>query len=380
MPTPTFASARFRVEAASGVGEEEWDELVSANQGPLRHRFIEAWRRVELAGLQSVPLVAREDGEVVAAVHAYAYDMDMAAGIDARLERAVGLLRRVWPRALVARVFEIGTPTPVVNPFLARGEPREEVIDALVEAALARAGDAGAQLMIVQNFESEAYRVGIAASLESHGFEPLPIPPTVVLQLPYSSFDEYLDAMRSQYRRRARKVIEQSSHLEPVALHDFAEPAQELARLWHLVWSRAKELKREVLPAAFFEAASALDYVTVLALRRPDGSIASYALLLEDRPWLHFLYTGFEREAGEQEGAYFRLIYEIARYAIENHFPSVNLGMTTIEPKLDAGGTVVPLLAWVRHRRPLLHRVSIALGRGPLAPKPVPPRQVFKSG
>jgi len=378
---PPFAHAldSLQVEAASGVDEEEWDELVSANQGPLRHGFIEAWKHAELEGLRSEPLVVREDGLIVGAAHAYSYEMDMAAGVDSRLERAVGVVRKVFRRALFVRVFEIGTPTPVVNPFLARGEPSEATIDAIVERAIAQAQERGAGLMIVQNFETAALREGIGRSLRAHGFAPLPIAPTVVLQLPYTSFDEYLSAMRSQYRRRVRKVFEQSSHLELVVLHDFAEHADELARLWRLVWSRAKELKREVFPPSFFEAASELDYVTVLALRRDDGSIASFALLLEDRPWLHFLYTGFERDAGEQEGAYFRLIYEIAKYAIENGFPSVNLGMTTIEPKLDAGGTVVPLSAWVRHRRPLLHKLSLALGRGPLAPKPVPPRQVFKS-
>lgn len=380
MSHSTGARASFAVETANGVGEDEWDKLVSNVQGPLRHGFIEVWRQnVQLQGLRSQPLVVQQDGTVVAAAHAYLYDLDMASGIDARLGHVVGSIRKVWPRALLSRVFEIGSPTPIVNPFLALGEPSEEAIDTLVRSAQQRARESGAGMLIVQNFESAAYRDSIARVLGRHRFARIPIPPTVVLQLPYTSFDDYLGAMRAQYRRRAKKVLEQSKHLEPEVLHDFADIAPELARLWRLVWERAKELKREVFPAEFFAAASELDYVTVLALRRRDGTIASYALLLEDRPWLHFLYTGFEREAGEQEGAYFRLIYEIARYAIDNGFPTVNLGMTTIEPKLDAGGTVVPLSAWIRARHDAMHEIGVRLQRGPLAPKPVPPRQVFKA-
>lgn len=368
------------VETVNRVDEGEWDALVSNVQGPLRYGFVQAWREnVELQGLLSQPLAVRRDGELVAAAHAYLYDLDMASGIDARLGRAIDSVRRVWPRALLSRVFEIGSPTPIVNPFLVQGEPEEDAIDSLLAAAADQARRHRADMVIVQNFETASHRDGMARVLERHRFARIPIPPTVVAQLPYRSFDEYLAAMRSQYRRRARKVFEQSAHLEPEVLHDFADAAPELARLWRLVWTRAKELKRERFGEPFFAAASELDYVTVLALRRPDGSLASYALLLEDRPWLHFLYTGFERDAGEQEGAYFRLIYEIVRYAIDNGFPAVNLGMTTIEPKLDAGGTVVPLSAWIRARREVMQHIGVRLQRGPLAPKDVPPRQVFKS-
>lgn len=378
MMTGAMRSAAPAAVAVSRIRGDDWDELVVAGQGPLRHGFVNAWRQVELPNLESEALAVWGGGRLSAAVHAYSYDLDMVAGADTRFVRPVELLRRVMPRAGVARVLELGSPTPIVNPFLACGEPTEQAISAIVRAAKAMARAAGAEMMIVQNFEQGAQRETIARALRLHGFAPIPIEPTVVLQLPFDSFDEYVGAMRTQYRRRLRKVFDRSSHLEAEVIEDFGDLAFELAQLWRLVWNRAEELKREILTPAFFHAAAELEYVHVLALRRPDGSIASYALLLEDAPWLHFLYTGFEREAGEREGAYFRLIYEIARYAIERGFASVNLGMTTIEPKLDAGGVVVPLTAWIHHRRPWLHRVEVALARALYAPTVAARRHVFK--
>jgi hypothetical protein len=148
--------------------------------------------------------------------------------------------------------------------------------------------------------------------------------------------------------------------------------------MWRLVYDRASDVKREVITEAFFRAASADPRTVVLALRRADGSLASYAFLVEDAPWLHFLYTGFQRAAAEDEGAYFRLLYEIARHAIEHGFASVNLGMTTLEPKLDLGGFPLPLTAWIRHRHRRLQPIFVRLAHGPFAPELQPMRNVFK--
>jgi hypothetical protein len=136
-------------------------------------------------------------------------------------------------------------------------------------------------------------------------------------------------------------------------------------------------VKREVLREPFFRGVAEQDDSSVLLLRREDGSIASYALLADDRPWLHFLYTGFEERAVE-EAAYFRLLYELVRHGIEQGFDSINLGLTTLPPKLDVGGVPVHLYAWLKHRQPLLHEVFTRAGAGPFAPSRVEPRNVFK--
>lgn len=117
---------------------------------------------------------------------------------------------------------------------------------------------------------------------------------------------------------------------------------------------------------------------SVLLLRRPDGSIASFGLLLDDRPWLSFLQCGFEAPAGRDEGAYFRLPYEMVRLAIESSHAQVDLGLTTLAPKLDVGGVPIPMYAWLRHRNPLFQRALPAVAQGPLGPERIEPRRVFR--
>lgn len=371
----------YAVGGMEAVDRHDWNRLCAAGQGPLRHDYVCAWEKAHLPGLVSRPLLAQdENGVLVAAAPGYFYELDMGGVQSNPVASALLKVRKVLPRLLVSTVYEIGSPTPLVPPFLLDPSlpPRAGVAE-LVEAGLEEAEAGDAEMVIVQSFERMRPGAAEADALTELGFVSVPIPYTVVVDLPYADFDEYLAAMRSPYRRRARKALGASAHLRVERLDDFSAEVPELARLWRLVYERADELKREILGEPYFHGVAELDFVSVLALRRPDGSLASYALLLDDRPRLHFLYTGFEERAGREEGAYFRLLYEIVRYGIENGYASVNLGLTTIEPKLDVGGLPMPLYGWIRHRKPLLQRAFARLAQGPFAPDRVEPRSVFRS-
>ncbi|HEX6461601.1 MAG TPA: GNAT family N-acetyltransferase [Thermoleophilaceae bacterium] len=367
------------LDSLDRVDPHDWDALVGENSSPLLHGYLKAWERVELRGLCSRPVVAygSDATRPVAACPGYFYDLDMPTVRSPKTGPALRALRRLWPDLLYARTYELGSPTPLTNPFLVRDHGmRPAAVEALIGAALEEGEREPADFVLVQNFTS---RSGPAAEyLAGEGFAGVPIPVTAVIDLPFDSFDDYLGAMRSQYRRRARQTLKRSADLTVEHMRGFAELADHFARLWGLIYERASEIKREILTPAFFREVSRLDESSALVVRRPDGSVASFALLLADGRWLSFLQCGFEEEAGRDEGAYFRLLYELVRAGIEGGFEQIDLGMTTITPKLDIGAVPVPLFAWVKHRNPLFQRAIRALGRGPLRPPEIEPRRVFK--
>lgn len=381
-PALETPSSQLTVRCApefASVDPGAWNALLNPGDVPLRHDYLRAWEQVELDGLCSRPVLAydTDSSRLVAGCPGYLYNLDVVTTRMPWSGPIVGPLRRLFPRLLVARTYELGSPTPFSNPFLVSDERiRQAAVPALIEAALDEGEHAKAEFLLVQNFTS---RCGPAAEvLHELGFAAVPIPPTAVVDLPYSSFDAYLSAMRAQYRRRARQAMKRGGELSVEHVRDFAGLADELARLWREIYQRASEVKREILTAGFFRAVSDIDQASLLLLRRPDGSLASFALLLDDGPWLSFLHCGFEARAGREEGAYFRLLYEIIRVAIESGFEQVDLGITTLGPKFDVGAVPVPLFAWVRHRNPLLQRVIRSLAQGPLRPPPVESRRVFK--
>jgi len=363
----------------SSVPAAEWDALITPGSVPLRHGYLSAWEKSELRGLRSRPVLAygAASAAPLAACPGYFYDLDVPTVRVPKTAPAVGLIRRLVPNFLYARTYELGSPTPLTNPLLvADARLRARAVPVLIEAGIEEGEAAEADLILVQNFTS---RTGPAADeLSGKGFAGVAIPPTAVVHLGFSSFEDYLSAMRAQYRRRAQQTLKRSNALAVEHLEDFAAEADELARLWRAIFERAQEVKREVLTPAFFRAVSDLEEASVLLTRRDDGTIASFALLLDDAPWLSFVQCGFEADAGRNEGAYFRLLLEIVRFGIERGYEQVDLGLTTLEPKLDVGAVPVPLFAWIRHRNPLFQRIILALAEGPLSPGEVNPRRVFK--
>lgn len=360
------------------VPAQQWDGLISAGSGALRHGFLVAWEQSELRGLRSSPVLAYtgDSSAPAAACPGYFYDLDIPTVRSPQLVPAVNLIRRIRPQFLYARTYELGSPTPLTNPFLvADPELRLAAVPRLIEAGVEAARANQADFMLVQNFASRGGPAG--EELRRRGFAAVPIPPTAVVHTPYESFEEYLGAMRAQYRRRAQQALKRSASLSIEHVRDFAGQADELARLWFAIYQRAREVRREILPPAFFRRVSALPEASVLIARRPNGSIAAFALLLDDERWLSFIQCGFEEEA-RREGAYFRLLYEIVRLGIETGCEQVDLGITTLAPKLDVGAVPVPLWAWLKHRNPLLQRIIRVAAQGPLSPPELAARHVFK--
>jgi hypothetical protein len=186
-----------------------------------------------------------------------------------------------------------------------------------------------------------------------------------------------VDGLRSKYRSRTRRILRQSRHLRVERVEEFSALAPEFSALWRLVHERATETKREVLAEPFFTRAAALPETAALVLRRADGSMAAFGLLLQDAPSLHFLQCGFALEAGRQEAAYFRLVLEVVRAGIDGGFRSINLGCTTLAPKLATGAVAMPLHAWIRHRNPLMNLGCQAVARRSRSEPTPAPHAVF---
>lgn len=352
-------------------GADAWDALPHAT-GPLGRGYLAAWEQVRLPGLSSRPLVVAEQdgGRLLAAAPAFLYDLDLTPALPAAARRAMRSLARV-------RVYELGCPVPLARPFLhAADVAPEHAAELILHGARRDAASGGADVLVAAG--SAPDDAPIVRALRRQGFAPAPAPPTTALELPFADFDEYLRAMRCRYRRRARRTFERSQHLRSERIGDFGLLAPELARLQRQVFDRAAGVKREQLPPGHFRALAVLDDVTVLALRRPDDSIASFVVLLEDGRRLHCLACGFERRAAHDEAAYFRLIYESIRTAIDGGFDSLELGLTTLGPKLEAGATAVPIRAWIRLRNDLLRHVLPHLAGRFSAAVPPGPYRVFR--
>jgi hypothetical protein len=215
--------------------------------------------------------------------------------------------------------------------------------------------------------------------LEELQFQQVQLPALFNVPLGFESFADYRAAMRTRYRSRLDTCMKTTADLKVEVLSDFAELAPQLHRLWRDLFDRAARYHKVVLTERFFAAVSRLPSTRLLLLRRPDSSIAGFGLLFLDGPVLRYSATGFTRDAALNEGVYFRMLYEVIRFGIDNGFTMANLGATTAGPKMSVGGQPVHLHAWMWHPSALHRRALGWLTRRLMRPVAPVERNVFRT-
>ena len=363
------------------IGEDQWDALVGPNRLICTHRYLEAVERSQINDCRYFYPAVYEHGEIVAHTCVYYIGTELDAFARGPVKQAIQGIRKRQPDFLVMHSVECGTPVALGNTFSFRDpENRLERLRQLVRAIEGVAGDLGVRILLFRDFydrECPFFDV-----LLSEGYRPLDNLPCALMDLPWSSFEEYLNSMRSPYRHKVmdhrKKCMAAGIRFEVVK--DFSALAPNLARLWRNSYDHAVEYKREILLPAFFENINTClgsRSTVILALRkeRPVG----FALLLHDETELEWLFCGLDYEHNRQDFIYFNLIYHIIEFAIQQGFRRLNLGITTIIPKLDVGAEAVPLHMYMKHMNPALNRLVPFLFRS-MTPKLMEKRRsVFKN-
>src|SRR5204862_3761529 len=132
-------------------------------------------------------LVLRGDDGRVCAIQPYLIvDQDLVAGAGRALKKAVGFVRRVWPRFLSMRTLMMGCAAGEGH-LDGRGTGARERCAALLADGLVRQGRAeGAQLIVLKEFPA-AYRRSLDV-LRQTGFARLPSLPMTTLDLGFEDF------------------------------------------------------------------------------------------------------------------------------------------------------------------------------------------------
>jgi transcriptional regulator with XRE-family HTH domain len=176
--------------------------------------------------------------------------------------------------------------------------------------------------------------------------------PACMLDIKWKSFDEYMAALRSNYRYRYSKALKKSSGLTIRQLADNAGFSQELYGLYEQV-ERNAQIKIDKLPLEFFRGG----VFKFLVFSGPDGKPAGFVQLLENGDELIFEFTGFDYAANKEYQTYHRMLVEIIRYAIENGFKRIDFGQTADETKLMLGCRYEYLHLYLHHSNPLIRFV-----------------------
>ena len=198
------------------------------------------------------------------------------------------------------------------------------------------------------------------------------------------TFQDYINALSSKYRVRAKKVF--SLCRENGVIRKDLTPAEitlhedRLFELYEKVISRA-EFKLASLSKDFFRLQKDLmgDNYRVYAYFKDDIIVGFISLFkLGKRMEVH--YTGMEKEVTKQINLYQHMLYDMIEFGIEQKLEKLHFGRTAPEIKSTVGAAPAPMYGYVKHFNPAFNYFMVRTFTARLKPREYVIREPFKTG
>jgi len=173
---------------------------------------------------------------------------------------------------------------------------------------------------------------------------------TFIFENKFSTFEEYIEVLRSPYRRRINKALFCRKNIE-IRKFDFCEFSINHYNLYLSIMKRT-ENPLETLPIEFFKSYEAELYEF---LDKTTKEVIGFVQLKVIKDKLYFLFGGFRKEDIDKYDIYYNMLIKIIEIGIEKKVQYIEFGQTAEECKLKVGCQEVPKYLYVHHSNPILN-------------------------
>lgn len=382
LPVDHGSGVRYHVRVCDdldAIEPAEWDGLLAPHDVQASHRFVKACRDsgVENARYRHLLLY---DARGLAAIATFSFmlvSLDLMSTPAAR--GAVALVRGVRPGFLRLPLAMCGLPVSFGDSCLRLrwdADPRS-VLEIVADALAAFGEEHDASVLCFKEFSPSEART--LSPLGAMGYLQAPSLPTFALPLRWSSFEHYLGAMRSGYRRQANatRSAVRAAGITTRIVDGFGAECPRIFALYEQVIDRAPVVL-ERLNLAFFERMAALGPESRALLLERDGALLAAAVLLRAGDLETFLLAGIDYERGRDGQAYPGLVLAVVEEAIRSGARRLRMGQTSERLKTRLGAEAEGRVVLLRHHHPWGHRLLRAAQRALFPARAVPARRVFR--
>ena len=192
------------------------------------------------------------------------------------------------------------------------------------------------------------------------GFTEFDIQPNMVLDLPFTRMDDYLAAMSTKYRTRAKRAFKKLDGIEHRKL-SFAEIQQELPTIYRLY--------RDIANNAGFNMVDLNEHY-LAALQRDlsdhfqmyayylDGQLVAFYTTIRNHDELEAHFLGYEKALNHDYQLYLNILYDIVKIGIEGGCKQIVFARTALEIKSSVGAVAHELSCYLRHQHPVVNKFA----------------------
>jgi len=348
-----FAPAGATVDVMSGEDVRKcrrWRRALARNRKD--HRYYDIVEDTIRQSFDYRYFAIRDDrGEVRAVIPFFLLDLDLLAGLGHFARLATALVRRLWPRFMLARALMVGCTAGEGH----LDDP-DEVSHAeqaqLLAASLAdHAVRLGAPMVVFKEFPAK-YRSDLKALLQA-GFSRAPSFPMTRLDIDHPSFDDFMVRVLSAKTRKDLRVKFRAAAAAPAielrVVSDITPMIEELYPLYLQVYERA-QFRFEKLSREF---------LCRLGRRMPDkvrffvwqqqGRAIAFSLCMVQDDEIFGEYLGFDYTVALDLHLYHYVFRDVVTWAIARGYKTLRINGANYDPKLHLRFRLDPVDLYVRH-------------------------------
>jgi len=360
---------------------EELRLIETTQQGKMQFRYVFVKKQDLTVGVIYFQLVRFTGNDLinyfpeepVKAIRKYVYKI--ARGISEPLIKTVDV------KLLVSgNVFMTGE-----NGFYFNQEIKLAQRASLLRKAINEAAKTDRQIKAVLVGDLYEPKSEFDSSFKKYGYHEITVEADMSLQIrpEWKTFADYIAAMSSKYRVRARKVFalckENGVIRKDLSTDEVVQYEDRLFDLYNMVISRA-EFKLATLSKDFFRTQKELmgDQYRVFAYFKGDEMVGFISLFKTGKK-MEVHYTGMNKEVTRQINLYQHMLYDMIEFGIDNQAEKLHFGRTAPEIKSTVGAAPSPMYGYVKHFNPVFNYLMVRTFTANLKPRQYIIRDPFKS-
>ena len=299
-------------------------------------------------------------GEICAIQPFFILDQDLLVGTKPLFGRLTNFIRRLWPRFMRTRTLMVGCAAGEGHLDGQDESAKRSGAQLLSSAIVKEARHLTARIIVLKEFPAK-YRPALECFVDKD-FTRIPSLPNVMLNIDYSSFEEYMkSALSGGARRKLRlklRVGDQAAlPIEMSVVDDIAPVIDEVYPLYLQLYNRSNLHFEKLTKKYFCGLGHRMGDKNRFFVWRQNGKIVAFGSCLLQGDMIHAEYLGLDYTAALDLHLYHYTFRDLISWGIANGYKWIHSSALNYDPKLHLKYRLYPIDLYVRHTSTILNAV-----------------------
>ena len=201
----------------------------------------------------------------------------------------------------------------------------------------------------------------IADELKDYSYNAFSVEPNMVLQIDenWRIFDDYLAAMKTKFRVKAKKAIQLSAtiQIENVTLENIENQLPKMTELYKKVATNAAFNLGDFNLATYKDFKEKLGENYILKTYWLDDKMVGFMSGIINQNSLDAHFVGIDYQLNREFAIYQKMLYNYIEIAINKNLKTINFGRTASEIKSSVGAEPQDLTMYLRHKKSITNKI-----------------------